>query len=130
MTLTDQDQARIAEFAEKVRAEAEARERALPRRCSRCGVTENDAEWEMLFDVRVITADGEEGFADVVQLLCNDHLIEVTEALVALGFKDHRHGGANFLEDNHCPGAERMNACPTPDGTDEFPIVVRPPVEG
>lgn len=80
-------------------------------RCARCGMSE-DAQH--LVDVRVVTHEGEEGFADVTMLLCEDHLDGVIEVIVRLGFTDHRHGGADFLEDRHCPGYEDPPACPTP----------------
>lgn len=91
-------------------------------RCSVCGIPESEAEYERLIDARVITADGEEGFADVVQLLCEDHAQAMFVGLMALGFKDHRHGGANFLEDRECPGARSMDACPTPSEYGEYVV--------
>lgn len=87
-----------------------------PLRCSRCGVTEDDEPDGFLSDVRVMTADGEEGQADVTMLLCGRDLEEVLPVLRGLGFKDHRHGGINFLEDTECPGWEK---CPTPNPEDE-----------
>lgn len=82
--------------------------------CSVCGVPESSTEFDHLTDIRVIAAAGEEGFADITQLLCDEHLTLIAYALVRLGFKDHRHGGANFLEDPDCPGASRFDDCPTP----------------
>lgn len=90
------------------------RERVSGRRCSVCGRPDEDTdelEWPGFIDVRVITADGEEGFADITQLLCAEHFTEVQAALLALGFRDHRHGSTNFLEDMDCPG---WGKCPTP----------------
>jgi hypothetical protein len=79
--------------------------------CSRCGKPRSEDAHGILTDVQVVTADGEEGFADVTQLLCNEDLEEVLGGLRALGFKDHRHGGINYLEDDDCPG---WGKCPTP----------------
>lgn len=83
-----------------------------PPRCSRCGISQDDEPDGFLSDVRVITADGEEGHADVTQLLCGADLDAVLATLTEAGFKDHRHGGINFLEDRECPG---WGKCPTPN---------------
>lgn len=83
------------------------------RRCSRCGNSEDD-QTGSLTDVRVTIANGEEGYAEIVQLVCDECLDDVSDGLRALGFSDHRHGGINFLEDGSCPGVRDMNACPTP----------------
>lgn len=81
--------------------------------CSICG----DPDGGILTDVRVIIADGEEGYADITQLLCEEHLILMQDELPKLGFRDHRHGGINFLEDPNCPGTTgSMHDCPTPTG--------------
>lgn len=84
------------------------------RRCSWCGVLESESQWGILIPVEVITNSGEEGAADVVQLLCDEHAERVHHGLTELGFRDHRHGGANFLEDEECPGYKNMDNCPTP----------------
>lgn len=105
------------------------------RRCSRCGATEDDTdemEWPGLIDVRVVTAEGEEGYGDVTQLLCANCFPTVQGALHELGFKHHHHGGANFLEDEGCPGAGHMigGVCPFPQDADfdqyEGTIVIQP----
>ena len=90
--------------------------------CSWCGMTEDETEWGSLFDVRVVTREGEEGFADVTQLLCDEHAIEVLEELKALGFKSHIHGGTNSLEDMNCPGSGMIvgGVCPTPVDHDPY----------
>ena len=88
-------------------------------RCSKCECLESDADWGSLFPIEVITNAGEEGHADVIQLLCNDCFTEVVHGLIELGFKDHRHGGANFLEDIDCCENPYEN-CPTPSGYGEY----------
>lgn len=108
----------------KVIARAAA-ELAIPdepeRRCSVCGMVESATDFESLVDVRVVVANGEEGFADITQLLCDDHLPGILDGLVALGFVDHRHGGINFLEDPSCPGYRGgREACPTPSEYGEY----------
>jgi hypothetical protein len=95
-------------------------------RCSVCGMTESESGWGMFVDVRVVVAEGEEGFADITQLLCDEHLETVTKALMNLGFKDHRHGGVNYLEDSTCPGENEMDACPTP--TEYGAVTIRHPI--
>lgn len=83
--------------------------------CVSCGATESESEWGCLTDVRVIIADGEEGYADLKKYVCEECLEPMQDALCALGFKDHRHGGINYLEDAKCVGALDTGKCPTPD---------------
>lgn len=83
-----------------------------PLHCSYCGRTYH------LTDVRVIIAESEEGWADEMRLVCENHIDSMTEGLRNLGFKSHRHGGINFLEDDNCPGRNNKAACPTPDPED------------
>lgn len=84
-----------------------------PRKCSKCGRTENEVEY--LIDITVTTADGEEGFAQVTQLLCENDYEHVLDTVIALGFVDHHHGGINFLEDLKCCGGKNAyENCPTP----------------
>ena len=90
------------------------REPEPERVCSHCGVNESLTEYGNLTEVRVIMAQGEEGFADIIQLLCEDGLEAIQMELLKLGFKDHRHGGVDFLEDVDCPGFEDMDKCKTP----------------
>lgn len=82
--------------------------------CSRCSKPESEDVHGILTPVQVVTAEGEEGYADVTQLLCNDDLEEVLAGLMALGFKDHRHGGINYLEDDECKATYGSAGCPTP----------------
>lgn len=82
--------------------------------CSKCGITESESAWGTLIAIRVTTHEGEEGSADVTQLLCDECVVPVLDALHELGFIDHRHGGANFLEDEECRGYKSMHNCPTP----------------
>jgi len=82
-----------------------------PRYCSRCGISEEDEQDNLLTDFTVECADGEEGFASITQLICGDCLPKMMADLQAIGFKDHRHGGINYLEDEDCPG---YGLCPTP----------------
>lgn len=95
-----------------------------PHFCSLCGIFEQEALYGVLVDARVIVADGEEGFADITLLLCDDCSVGVFKGLQNLGFKDHRHGGANSLEDQNCPGADRMRACPTPTDSGIYSYIV------
>lgn len=99
---------------------------APPRFCSICGVAEDEAVYGTLIDAQTIVADGEEGFADITLLLCDECAVPVFNGLVALGFKDHRHGGANHLEDTECPGY-RGGECPTPSDWSNRSYVVPPP---
>lgn len=79
--------------------------------CSKCGKTEEENSWGRMIDIRVITSEGEEGFADITMYLCDECFTPIQEGLMALGFKDHRHGSTDFLEDMECPG---WGKCPTP----------------
>lgn len=84
-------------------------------KCSKCGKDAEETEWGTLLDISVITADGEEGFAYVTQLLCDTCFNTVLNAIVELGFVDHRHGGINYLEDmNCCNGIKAYEKCPRP----------------
>lgn len=86
-----------------------------PEFCSKCGKSSEDCDWGSLIDVSVVTADGEEGFAYVTQLLCDDCLNPMLDALTSLGFVDHHHGGIDFLEDLSCCGGNNAyDNCPTP----------------
>lgn len=82
--------------------------------CSRCGRSEDDNDGIPLIDVRVIVHEGEEGFADITQWLCEAHFERARASLEDLGFVDHNHGGINFLEDSSCPGFHKMADCPHP----------------
>lgn len=91
--------------------------------CSRCGKTDDDTmdlEWPGLIDVRVITAEGEEGYDDVTQLLCADCFPGVMDAIQGAGFKHHSHGGIRYLDDQRCPGAGHVigGECPSPSEHD------------
>lgn len=101
-------QARTTEVRDLLLREAAKLEPPSPPEpvCSRCGMPEFESEWGRLLDVRVVVAEGEEGFADLTQLLCDKHAGEAIDALRRLGFRDHRHGGTNLLEDRACPGAQ------------------------
>jgi hypothetical protein len=93
--------------------------------CSKCGKSEEDSDWGLI-DISVITADGEEGFAYVTQLVCDDCFKPLQESLIKLGFVDHRHGGINFLEDETCcNGKNAYDNCPTPSEYGQY--VVLPP---
>ena len=82
--------------------------------CAICHTFPEDTEDGVLTDVRVIVADGEEGFSDVTLLLCDDHLARMTQKLTKLGFIDHRHGSTSSLEDLTCLGSSFRGRCPTP----------------
>lgn len=74
----------------------------IPLRCSVCGISEDDEPNNLLTDCTIVIADGEEGFASITQFWCGDCLeLKITE-LTNIGFKDHRHGGINYLEDPDC----------------------------
>lgn len=90
------------------------------RYCSKCGINEEDDEWQRLHDIRVVVADGEEGYANIIMLLCEECAHYMYGALISLGFYDHRHGGINFLESPYCD----YENCPTPSDYGEF---VAPP---
>ena len=82
--------------------------------CAVCHRSPDEVDYETFTDVTVVTADGEEGYSNVTLLLCNDHLIAVTDGLQKLGFIDHHHGSTSTLEDRNCPGYTDMFQCPTP----------------
>lgn len=87
--------------------------------CSHCGTHEGDTPNCSLVEVSVITAEGEEGFAYVTQLLCDEEncLPRVLGALHDLGFVNHHHGSIDFLEDPKCcNGRNTYEDCPTPTG--------------
>jgi hypothetical protein len=81
--------------------------------CAVCHLTQNEMD-ELLTDVTVVVADGQEGYSNVTLLLCDHDFESIADDLVKLGFIDHRHGGTSTLEDPSCPGYLDMNACPTP----------------
>lgn len=85
--------------------------------CSKCDKPRSQADY--LTDIRVVTCEGEEGYSDVTMLLCEEHAADVVNALYALGFRDHAHGGTALLQDEDCPGGKYneqhlLNPCPTP----------------
>jgi hypothetical protein len=95
--------------------------------CSLCGIEEDETEYGFLGDIRVTVMDGEEGYANIVHLLCDDCLTKQVAGLRKLGFVDHRHGSTNLLEDEDCPGyIGSMHNCPTPSEYGEY--VVKPKV--
>ena len=80
--------------------------------CSLCGLPESEDEHGFLTDLDVTIAQSEEGFSSIRMYLCstNNHLNFMTTKLMELGFKDHHHGGINYLEDEDCPdGYENCN---------------------
>lgn len=87
-------------------------------KCSRCGMAEEDTEWGKFFWVEVITEPGEEGFADIVQLLCERCWNVVIEVIKDLGFVGHHHGGIDFLEADCGPGA--YHTCPIPNEQGQY----------
>ena len=108
-------------LARGVTMPAEPREELPVPRCSYCTRTSADNRRDgfgPLVDVRVIVAESEEGFADVMRLVCNQHLIVVTSRLADAGFTSHKHGGICFLEDTKCPGYTDPILCPTPEPDD------------
>lgn len=88
----------------------------IPNKCVTCGMSEDD---DYLIAIRVLTNPGEEGHADETRYFCDEHLIAALAILAALGFKNHRHGGINFLEDQECPGRDRSADCPSPTDEEE-----------
>jgi hypothetical protein len=83
-----------------------------------CDVTDEDrVDW--LFDFTVECAYGEEGWAREKRYVCEEHLPQLAQDLIALGFGSHRHGGINFLEVTSCPGWTHMDSCPTPEKEDD-----------
>jgi len=92
--------------------------------CDGCGKTENgdqNSRWDfhIPYDWIQIRVDAgeeyEEGYQRINQIFCEDCAIAKLEALMALGFKSHRHGSTNLLEDENCPGYNDMALCPTPE---------------
>jgi hypothetical protein len=74
-----------------------------PMICSRCKSDGVNTLSQSFVDFTVTCAQGEEGYASIRQWICDDCLPAMQDALIALGFKDHHHGGINFLEDENCP---------------------------
>lgn len=74
--------------------------------CSRpgCGFHHWD-DGAPLTPVKVEILPGEEGYAEVTQILCQQHLVEVAVVLIELGFGSHNHHGTNILDlDLECGG--------------------------
>lgn len=95
----------------------EANAEPPPNVCHWCDKTDDDNYddgYGPLVDIRVIIADREEGNADVLRWSCQEHMEKASQALCAIGFADHRHGGINFLEPQDCPGYTNYGSCPTP----------------
>lgn len=84
------------------------------RHCSLCGIDEEDTDYGMLVDFTVVCANGEEGYSNITQLVCDDNgcLSVMQKALMTIGFRNHEHGGTCFLQDESCPGG--WQNCPTP----------------
>lgn len=80
-----------------------------------CGISGEDEEWGLLLYIHVLTSAGQEGYAEVTQAFCEDHFAIVTDILRMAGFKSHRHGGINFLEEEE-PTCGGYGKCPTPSG--------------
>lgn len=79
--------------------------------CSHPGCTVRN--WDQgfpLIDITVLCSPGEEGYAEVTQLFCDEHYEEMAAALAALGFVSHNHHGTNLLDgdadwvDHRCGG--------------------------
>lgn len=94
------------------------------RYCSQCGISEDDDYDNYLVDFTLTVADGEEGFAQVTQFICGNCHDKMAEALIALGFKDHRHGGINFLEAKDCGG---WSKCQNPSIYGQYFVGQDPP---
>jgi hypothetical protein len=122
--LTDPGRQHWLDAADELMAESVVE--PLEDRCSVCDLTGSQTGWGILVSVRVVVAEGEEGFADITQLLCDDHFETVQEDLIRLGFQDHRHGGINYLEDETCPGSVHMDECSTPTEYGAVTIRKRP----
>lgn len=81
-----------------------------PVECAVCG--EDDiAE---LTDYRVIVADGEEGYQNILQWRCIADGDDLVNALATEGFVTHEHGGSARLEDPECPGCDHPGQCSRP----------------
>lgn len=91
--------------------------------CSRpgCGAKawENDGS---LTYVTVVTRVGEEGYGEITQTLCDEHLVAMTHALMTLGFVSHNHHGTQMFGDESVCGGYRN--CPHP--TEYGPELVQP----
>lgn len=70
--------------------------------------------------ITVVTQVGEEGYGEIVQALCNEHLAAMTQALKLLGFVSHNHHGTQMFDDDMLCGRE----CPHP--TEYGPELVQP----
>lgn len=66
--------------------------------CSRCGILEGDTEYGRLIDIRVVCQEGEEGFCDITQLLCDICMEAIRINLMELGFVSHHHGSTDLLD--------------------------------
>lgn len=86
-----------------------------------CGATAWDDGCPLTY-VTVVTRVGEEGYGEITQALCNEHLITVTEYLMAIGFISHNHHGTQMFEDESCGNCG--STCPNP--TEYGPELVQP----
>lgn len=89
-----------------------------PNKCHWCDKTDDDNMadgYGPCVDIQIVIANGEEGHSDVKRYACDEHLTEVTEKLIGMGFGVHVHGGACLLEDTECIGATNYGSCPTPE---------------
>lgn len=108
--MTDDARARLEQTKEALRVAREAHETAIrkvldleeaEKVCSRpgCGLHHWD-DGAPLTPFTVTVLPGEEGYSEVTQILCQEHNIEVAEALIALGFGSHNHHGTCTLDAN------------------------------
>lgn len=76
-----------------------------------CGRTANDEGWPTLIYLTVLTSPGEEGYAEVTRVYCQEHFEIVARQLVSMGFGSHNHHGTNLLDAEVCGG---YGTCPMP----------------
>lgn len=90
----------------------------LERTCKTCGepCEERGGTKGYFTEVEVTVAPGEEGFSNIKSYLCEECLVDFTDAMQKLNFVIHAHGGICYLEAEDCPAYQKSSsACPTPE---------------
>ena len=99
-------------------------EPAPEHRCAVCGKTDQenrDGFGGGLIDFQVIVHAGEEGASYVTRFFCDEHMQDVGDVLVKLGFGSHHHGSTTFVEadTSECGGYGECTLYTDVDGMEE-----------
>lgn len=73
------------------------------------GIPDDAFDADYLTQVIVVTNPQEEGYDKVVRFFCDMHDAEAIEALEALGYQSHHHGGTALLQDQSCRCGEQRS---------------------